>query len=72
MTFDLHLDPKDKQGEYTSWVNRILSVSTALELSYFDLWQIPEHEFEMLENIAREMREKARQKSEQLRETING
>lgn len=72
MTFDLHLNEKDKKGEYTSWVNRILNVSTTLEIPYSDIWQMPEHEFLLLEEITNKIRENTKQKQEQLKEKLNG
>lgn len=72
MTFDLHLDEKDKQGEYTSWINRILFVSNTLEISYSEIWQLPEQEFLLLERIAQEIKENTKQKQEQLKETFGG
>lgn len=50
MLFDLY--NIDKSGEYEYWVNRVHFVASMLEYDYFKLWDLPELEFEILEEIA--------------------
>ena len=64
--FDLHA--LDKGEEYKLWVRRISNVASILEYDYFKLWEIPEHEFKLLEEIANEMRENREKKLKEMRE----
>jgi hypothetical protein len=50
MLFDLY--NTDKAQEYEYWVNRIHLVASILEYDYFKLWDLPEVEFEILEEFA--------------------
>ena len=50
MLFDLY--NMDKAQEYEYWVNRIHLVASILEYDYFKLWDLPEVEFEILEEFA--------------------
>lgn len=54
MTFDLHLDLEQKAEEFDLWVRRIFAVSSTLSIPYDSLWQMTEHEFLILESLAKE------------------
>lgn len=68
LTFDLVYPEQLKADEYDTWVRRILWVSSFLNLDYFKLWEIPEHEFEMLENKAFDEYKKQQQRLEAAKE----
>lgn len=69
MTLDLHLDPEQKGEEFDMWVRRIYAVSSTLSIPYDSLWQMTEHEFIILENLAKEELDR-REKRQQ--EMLNG
>ena len=52
MTFDLHYPDDLKAEAYKNWIRRIYSVSSILRISYSELWDLPEKEFLVLEEIA--------------------
>lgn len=52
MTFDLHYPDDLKAEAYKNWIRRIYSVSSILRISYSELWDLPEQEFLVLEEIA--------------------
>lgn len=52
MTFDLHYPDDIKAEAYKNWIRRIYSVSSILRISYSELWDLPEQEFLVLEEIA--------------------
>ena len=52
MTFDLHYPDDVKAEAYKNWIRRIYSVSSILHISYSELWDLPEQEFLVLEEIA--------------------
>ena len=52
MTFDLHYPDNVKAEAYRNWIRRIYSVSSILHISYSELWDLPEQEFLVLEEIA--------------------
>lgn len=54
MTFDLHYDRERKAEEFRTWIRRVYLVASTLQLSYKELWELPEQEFLVLEEIARE------------------
>ena len=66
MTFDLHLSSDLKSDEYELWVKRIYAVSSTLNISYETLWNIPEYEFLILENISKETIDKRQQRQQEL------
>lgn len=72
LTFDLILPEKLKADEYETWVRRILWVSSFLNLDYFKLWEIPEHEFEMLEAKAFDEYKKQQDRIRAAEEAKNG
>lgn len=58
MTFDLHYPDNLKAEAYRNWIRRIYSVSSILHISYSELWDLPEQEFLVLEEIALQTMEK--------------
>lgn len=52
MTFDLHYPDDLKAEAYKNWIRRIYSVSSILHISYSELWDLPEQEFLVLEELA--------------------
>lgn len=52
MTFDLHYPDDLKAEAYKNWIRRIYSVSSILRISYSELWDLPEQEFLVLEELA--------------------
>lgn len=52
MVFDLHYPDELKAEAYKNWIKRIYSVSSILRISYSELWDLPEQEFLVLEEIA--------------------
>ena len=68
MTFDLHYSNDKKAEAFKIWVRRIYSVSNILGMSYSELWELPEQEFLVLEELANEVREKREQQKKDLAE----
>lgn len=71
MTFDLHYSNEHKAEAYKLWVKRIYAVASTLNLSYAELWDLPEQEFLVLEEIAAEQREAEIEKRKKLQEGMN-
>lgn len=65
MLFDLYDVPKDKEYEY--WVKRVHFVASVLEYDYFKLWELPEFEFLILEELARNEIETRKKKLDEIR-----
>lgn len=66
MLFDLYDCPKEI--EYEHWVRRVHLVAQVLGYDYFKLWEIPELEFIILENLAHEELEARKKKIESVKE----
>ena len=62
MTFDLHYPEGLKAEAYKNWIRRIYSVSSILRISYSELWDLPEQEFLVLEEIALQTMQKQEDK----------
>lgn len=62
MTFDLHYPDEIKAEAYKNWIRRIYSVSSILNISYSELWDLPEQEFLVLEEIALQTMQKQEDK----------
>lgn len=58
MTFDLHYSNEHKAEAFKIWVKRVYAVASTLRLSYAELWDLPEQEFLVLEELAIEARER--------------
>ena len=71
MTFDLHYSNDRKAEAYKMWVRRVYYVASVLELSYSELWDLPEQEFLVLEGLAAEVLA-ARKKRKEEAELNNG
>lgn len=66
ITFDLHY-PNDKKSEaFKTWVKRVYLVASTLNLSYKELWELPEQEFLVLEEISEEVIKKRKENQEKL------
>lgn len=52
MLFDLYAIPKEVEYDY--WVKKVYFVSSVLNMDYFKLWDLPEYEFSILEDLAKE------------------
>lgn len=68
MLFDLYDVPKEL--EYDHWVKRIHLVASVLGYDYFKLWDIPEHEFLILEEMAQKELENRKKKVDEVRDNI--
>lgn len=66
MLFDLF--NMDRSREYTFWVKRVYQVASILNMDYFQLWKLPEVEFEILEKRAQEIVEEGERKMRQLQD----
>jgi len=66
MTFDLFIDSDKKAEEFDLWVRRIYLVSSTLSIPYDSLWQMPEHEFLIMENLAKSELDKREKKQQEL------
>ena len=66
MLFDLYDIPKEKEYDY--WVKRVHFVASVLSYSYFELWNLPEHEFNILESLARSEVETRKKRLEEIRD----
>lgn len=66
MTFDLHYPNDVKAAAYKNWVKRVYVVASTLNLSYLELWELPEQEFLVLEEIALEMQQRAKEQKEEI------
>ena len=73
MVFDLHVD-NDKKAELLKiWIKRAYYVASTLQLSYLEMWELPEQEFLVLEEIAMQILDERKKKQQELKETqING
>lgn len=70
MTFDLHY-PNDKKAEaFKMWVRRVYYVASTLKLSYTELWELPEQEFLVLEEIAVAIIEERKKKKKEAEEAV--
>ena len=67
MTFDLHLELEQKAEEFDLWVRRIFTVSSTLSIPYDSLWQMTEHEFLILEGLAKEEVDRREQRQQELK-----
>lgn len=67
MTFDLHLELEQKAEEFDLWVRRIFTVSSTLSISYDSLWQMTEHEFLILEGLAKEELDRREKRQQELK-----
>lgn len=72
MTFDLQYSNEHKAEAYKIWVKRVYAVANTLSLSYAELWDLPEQEFLVLEELAIEQREKQLAAKRELEEGNNG
>jgi hypothetical protein len=68
MTFDLHYKNETKSEAFKIWVKRIYLVASTLNLSYKELWELPEQEFLVLEEISDEVIKKKKENQEKLLE----
>ena len=68
MTFDLHYSNDKKAEAFRMWVRRIYSVSNTLGMSYSELWELPEQEFLVLEELSEEVRKKREEQKKELTE----
>lgn len=68
MTFDLHYSNDQKAEAYKMWVRRVYLVASTLSLSYLELWELPEQEFLVLEEIATAIIEKRKQQKAEMLE----
>ena len=50
MLFDLF--DIDKKEEYGYWVKKLHLIASVLHYDYFKLWELPEHEINLLEDFA--------------------
>lgn len=66
MTFDLHYPNDKKAAAYRMWVQRVYTVANILELSYLEMWELPEQEFLVLEEMAQEIQKKRLEQKQQL------
>lgn len=66
MLFDLYDVPKEI--EYEHWVRRVHVVARTLGYDYFKLWNLPELEFTILENLAYEELENRKKKIDEVKE----
>jgi hypothetical protein len=66
MTFDLHYPNEKKSDAFKTWVRRIYLVASTLNLSYNELWELPEQEFLVLEEISEEVIKKKKEAQEKL------
>ena len=67
MTFDLHLELEQKAEEFDLWVRRIFTVSSTLSIPSDSLWQMTEHEFLILEGLAKEELDRREQRRQELK-----
>lgn len=58
LTFDLHVDNKYKAAQLKNWIQRVYSVAATLQMSYSELWDLPEQEFLVLEELSAEVQKK--------------
>ena len=65
MLFDLYDEEPGKTYEY--WIKRVHLVSQVLGYDYFKLWDLPEVEFKILENLATQELEKRKEKIEEIK-----
>lgn len=72
MIFDLHYKNEDKADAFKMWVRRVYLVASTLSLSYKELWELPEQEFLILEQISDEIIKKKREAQEQMNKKNNG
>ncbi|MCM1323010.1 MAG: hypothetical protein NC218_02390 [Acetobacter sp.] len=72
MTFDLHYSNDKKADAFRMWIRRIYSVANILGMSYSELWELPEQEFLVLEELSVEVREKREQQKQELLEQRGG
>ena len=66
LTFDLHYDNDKKAEMYKLWVERVYSAANTLQMSYSELWDLPEQEFLLLENIANKIKKKQEEDRKQI------
>ena len=71
MTFDLHYPNDCKAEAFTMWVKRIYYVASTLALSYNELWELPEQEFLVLEEIAITIIEERKRKKKEIEEAAH-
>ena len=67
MTFDLHLELEQKAEEFDLWVRLISTVSSTLSIPYDSLWQMTEHEFLILEGLAKEELDRREKRQQELK-----
>lgn len=72
MIFDLHYKNEDKAEAFKMWVKRVYMVASTLNLSYKELWELPEQEFLILEQISDEIIKKQKEAQEELKNNIKG
>lgn len=65
MLFDLYDEEQGRTYEY--WVKRVHLVAQVLGYDYFKLWDLPEVEFKILEDLANQELEKRKEKIEELK-----
>ena len=69
MIFDLHYKNEQKAEAFKMWVKRIYLVASNLSLSYTELWELPEQEFIILEQLSDDIIKKKQEAQEELRNT---
>lgn len=71
MTFDLHYSNDQKAEAFRIWVRRIYYVASTLNLSYLEMWELPEQEFLILEEMALAIIEERKRRKKELEESVN-
>ena len=67
MTFDLQAPNERKPEIYKNWIRRVAFVAMTLKFSYSELWELPEQEFLVLEELAVEIQNKQKQALQEAR-----
>lgn len=70
LTFDLQYRREIKAEAYRMWIRRVYNVSATLKMSYSELWDLPEQEFLVLENLAIEIQDKEKQQQKEIVEEL--
>ena len=72
MTFDLHYPNEQKAEAFKLWVRRIYIVASTLSLSYKELWDLPEQEFLVLEQISDEIIKRKKEEQDRIKNNMRG
>ena len=67
MTFDLHYRNDQKAEAFKLWVKRVYLVANTLSLSYKELWDLPEQEFLLLEEMSDEIIKRKEENQEEFK-----